>query len=214
MLKSGLKLKELRIKKGWTQSTLAEQLGVTQHTISQWETGTRLVDMETFQQALSLLEAKLVVERDLSQSDSTCYRLEDCTFDSDIPRISCHFRHHRGNNPNDYRIYQIEIERNHQRLILPEFLSDGRIEFDTFERYATVLESLGLDYALWEDCPTYTDYLVKRSIETPTQCHFQEFQRLQSDMDLAMQCFSREELAEFSGQVEAYATEWIIDKTS
>ena len=55
MLKTGELIKQLRKEKGITQAQLAEQFGCTQHAVSQWETGKRVLDEQTFQAVLDFL---------------------------------------------------------------------------------------------------------------------------------------------------------------
>lgn len=55
-------IKKIRTEMKLTQSELAELLGVTQHTISQWETGKRQIDYVSFEKLLELSNRTLTLE--------------------------------------------------------------------------------------------------------------------------------------------------------
>ena len=44
-IRTGKFLKDMRREKGWTQSEFAEKLGVSEKTVSKWETGRGLPDV-------------------------------------------------------------------------------------------------------------------------------------------------------------------------
>ena len=46
LVKTGAFLKELRKEKNITQEELAEQMGVSRRTVSRWETGSNMPDMD------------------------------------------------------------------------------------------------------------------------------------------------------------------------
>ena len=47
LVKTGTFLKELRKEKNITQEQLAEEMGVSRRTVSRWETGSNMPDMDT-----------------------------------------------------------------------------------------------------------------------------------------------------------------------
>ena len=51
------KIIELRKKNGWSQEELAEKMGLTRQTISQWETGASVPDVEELQRLCAALSA-------------------------------------------------------------------------------------------------------------------------------------------------------------
>ncbi|MDE5548630.1 MAG: helix-turn-helix domain-containing protein [Clostridia bacterium] len=55
MIKFGERLKELRLEKNMTQTTLAKLIAVDRRTISNWENSTREPDLETFAKLTQIL---------------------------------------------------------------------------------------------------------------------------------------------------------------
>ena len=55
MVKFGERLKELRLEKNMTQTTLAKLIAVDRRTISNWESSTREPDLETFVKLATIL---------------------------------------------------------------------------------------------------------------------------------------------------------------
>ncbi|MBD5100427.1 MAG: helix-turn-helix transcriptional regulator [Clostridiales bacterium] len=55
MVKFGERLKELRLEKNMTQTTLAKLIAVDRRTISNWENSTREPDLETFVKLATIL---------------------------------------------------------------------------------------------------------------------------------------------------------------
>ena len=189
MLKLGEMIKKLRTEKGWTQKQLADELGVVQHTVSQWENGHRVIDLATFQSVLDLLNASLSIER-LSLT-TAAYRLESSNYvDSELVI---------GVNPNcidrsGTEWCEVSLERSGLKLILPEF-SFGKGDFSLKEKEQIIMTELGLNYALYEDCPTVVDYFANRGIEAPTKDDFNDFEQLKHDVECSLMFFSPMELA-------------------
>lgn len=52
-------IRRLRKAKGWSQETLAKELHMTQHALSQYETGKRAVPLETFEKILKTLGVQI-----------------------------------------------------------------------------------------------------------------------------------------------------------
>lgn len=50
------KLKTIRVQKGFSQSSLAEKLGISQNTISQWESGERAPSVSMLKRLTVILE--------------------------------------------------------------------------------------------------------------------------------------------------------------
>ncbi|MBQ9911662.1 MAG: helix-turn-helix transcriptional regulator, partial [Firmicutes bacterium] len=59
MIRMGNLLKELRKEKGLTQEQLAEQTGVARRTVSRWETGSNLPDLDILMELSDLYEVDL-----------------------------------------------------------------------------------------------------------------------------------------------------------
>ena len=59
MIRMGNLLKELRKEKGMTQEQLAEQTGVARRTVSRWETGSNLPDLDILMELSDLYEVDL-----------------------------------------------------------------------------------------------------------------------------------------------------------
>ncbi len=57
--KIGAFISERRKAKGWTQSQLAEKLGITDKAVSKWETGRSMPDLSLFMPLCTLLEITL-----------------------------------------------------------------------------------------------------------------------------------------------------------
>lgn len=186
MIKLGQVIKKLRTQKGWSQKQLAEEFGVNQNTVSQWENGHRILDVESFQQVLSLLDASLSIQA-LNLS-SSAYQLEPSTYIGSELLIQIH--PHATKND----IYCVRLERSGLALILPEFHFGE--SYQTLEvQQACVLKALAFDYALVEDCPTLTDYFYNRGVDSPTEQDIQDFNQLKHDMELALTFFDWQELA-------------------
>ena len=58
-LKTGLFLKELRSERGFTQEQLAELLGVSNRSVSRWETGANLPDLDLLIQISKIFDVEL-----------------------------------------------------------------------------------------------------------------------------------------------------------
>ncbi len=59
LVKTGRFLQELRKEKGLTQEQLAEQMGVARRTVSRWETGSNMPDMDILIDLSDLYEVDL-----------------------------------------------------------------------------------------------------------------------------------------------------------
>ena len=59
LVKTGRLLQELRKEKGLTQEQLAEQMGVARRTVSRWETGSNMPDMDILIDLSDLYEVDL-----------------------------------------------------------------------------------------------------------------------------------------------------------
>lgn len=147
MLKTGELIKQLRKEKGITQAQLAEQFGYTQHAVSQWETGKRVLDEQTFQAVLDFLGSELSVTKK-PVLGSLAYRLEASDYIGEAPdiQILTEFQAESGN-----RAFTLTVERLGLRLIIPSFEVGVSFESDQLER--DVLNQFGFDYAVLEDCP-------------------------------------------------------------
>lgn len=193
MLKTGDLIKQLRKEKGITQAQLAEQFGCTQHAVSQWETGKRVLDEQTFQAVLDFLGSELsVVKKPVL--GSLAYRLEASDYIGEAPdiQILTEFQAESGN-----RAFTLTVERLGLRLIVPSFEVGVSFEADQLER--DVLNQFGFDYAVLEDCPTFFDYVHQRGLFgflEPSPELLQEYQCLQADMEKVRQLFSDAELAD------------------
>ena len=84
LVKIGECLRDLRKEKGLTQEQLAEQFNVSRRTVSRWETGTNMPDMDVLIQLAdfyeidmrALLEGNLVKEKTNSETKETVQRVE------------------------------------------------------------------------------------------------------------------------------------------
>jgi transcriptional regulator with XRE-family HTH domain len=88
-------LKVLRQERGWSQQTLAEQLGVTAHTVMRWEAGTnspQLKDVRKIASFFHVSVAFLIGEAEMRGDERLRIRAEDRellrnTVDVSIERI-------------------------------------------------------------------------------------------------------------------------------
>ena len=83
--KIGIFMAQLRKQKGWTQMQLAELLGVTNKTVSRWETGHYMPDLATLPLLCQLLE--ISINEFLAGE-----RLQESTFSSACRRNSDSWR--------------------------------------------------------------------------------------------------------------------------
>ena len=58
LVKTGKFLQELRKEKGFTQEQLAEKIGVARRTVSRWETGSNMPDLDILMELSDLYEVK------------------------------------------------------------------------------------------------------------------------------------------------------------
>ena len=88
-------LKVLRQERGWSQQTLAEQLGVTSHTVMRWEAGTNSPQLKDVRKLASFFQvsvAYLIGEAEMRGDERLRIRAEDRellrnTVDVSIERI-------------------------------------------------------------------------------------------------------------------------------
>ena len=59
LVKTGKLLQELRKEKGFTQEALAERMGVARRTVSRWETGSNMPDLDILMELSDLYEVDL-----------------------------------------------------------------------------------------------------------------------------------------------------------
>ena len=59
LVKTGKLLQELRKEKGFTQEALAEKMGVARRTVSRWETGSNMPDLDILMELSDLYEVDL-----------------------------------------------------------------------------------------------------------------------------------------------------------
>lgn len=59
LVKTGKFLQELRKEKGFTQEALAERMGVARRTVSRWETGSNMPDLDVLMELSDLYEVDL-----------------------------------------------------------------------------------------------------------------------------------------------------------
>ena len=59
LVKTGKFLQELRKEKGFTQEQLAEKIGVARRTVSRWETGCNMPDLDILMELSDLYEVDL-----------------------------------------------------------------------------------------------------------------------------------------------------------
>ena len=59
LVKTGKFLQELRKEKGFTQEQLAEKIGVARRTVSRWETGSNMPDLDILMELSDLYEVDL-----------------------------------------------------------------------------------------------------------------------------------------------------------
>lgn len=190
MLKPGEMIRKLREEKGWSQQQLSDEIHVAQHAISQWENGKRIPDAETYQQVLEILKPiDPEVENFLNEAS---YRLESSDYKAKELQFSFELtdKVFQGQN-----VYRVVIERNGKALILPEFMFGTGSEGDE-DKQEEVLRSFAFDYALYEDCPTLKDFVIKRGMDTLTQEVVDDFERFRYDMACIFELFSPKELAE------------------
>lgn len=190
MLKPGEMIRKLREEKGWSQQRLSEEIHMTQHTISQWENGKRIPDAETYQRVLAILNPT-DSEGDHVLTEAS-YRVESSDYEGKEPQFSFELtdKVFQGHS-----VYKVVIERNGKALILPEFVFGYGSGGDE-DKQEDVLRSFAFDYALYEDCPTLTDFILKRGIETLTKEDTHEFENFNHDMACLFELFSAKELAE------------------
>jgi transcriptional regulator with XRE-family HTH domain len=86
------KLRELRLKKGWTQDFVADMMKVDRSTISRYETGRSLPDYQTILQFADIYQVEkeyLVTELDpqAEEKDKPAYLLKESSNDRDLELI-------------------------------------------------------------------------------------------------------------------------------
>jgi transcriptional regulator with XRE-family HTH domain len=86
------KLRELRLKKGWTQDFVADMMKVDRSTISRYETGRSLPDYQTILQFADIYQVEkeyLVAELDpqAEEKDKPAYLLKESSNDRDLELI-------------------------------------------------------------------------------------------------------------------------------
>lgn len=120
--KTAQQIQYLRASRGWTQGQLADRLGVSKQSVSNWETGTKSPRMGILQKMADLFEVSIGFITDGDGSDE----IIDLKISSTVAELS----QSRKRNVYSFVKRQLEEQNNESKLEFPEALAAHADDID------------------------------------------------------------------------------------